>query len=202
MQKWKVILVTLLAAFLPNCSQSGGSELVSSISPSKTYVINASAKSCLTKRTEDPASPSPNDVGAAFFQLQYMSVYWPSDEKTLIVATVRLKFQGPQFSGGAYVCEFSGDSLLALNDTWYAKGEAAIGGPEIPSYKAPTDTSQRYTPSNTISINCPIVCGGLSASGSFQAAGTVDIIGFSRDSSGELTPERTTGFVSIESLGD
>ncbi|AFY00533.1 hypothetical protein [Bdellovibrio bacteriovorus] len=127
---------------------------------------------------------------------------WPNVEKTLIVASVRLKFQGGQFSGGSYVCEFSGDNLLALNDTWWAKGEAAVGGPEIASYKAPTNAAERYTPAQSVSATCPIVCGGLSASNSFQASGTVDVIGFSRDSTGELTPERTTGFISIESLGD
>ena len=201
MRHWKVLLLALVAVTLPNCSQEA-SQLSATVSPSRTYVINASAESCITKETEDPTNPSPNDVGAAFFQVQYLTIAWPNVQKTLIVASIRLKFQGPQFSGGAYVCEFAGDNLLALNDTWWNKGEAAVGGPEIASYKAPTDTAQRYTPAQSISMTCPIVCGGLSASTAFQASGTVDIIGFSRDTTGELTPERTTGFISIESLGD
>lgn len=202
MKYWKVLLVSLFALALPNCSQQE-SALSATVSPSRTYVINATAKSCMTTRTQDQTNPSPNDIGAAFFQLQYLTVSWPDPTKTLIVATVRLKFTGPQFSGGSYTCEFAGDNLLALNDTWYSKGEAAVGGPEIPSYKAPTDAAQRYTPAASVSINCPIICGGIDASKAFQASGTVDVIGFSRDpSTGELTPERTSGFLSIESLGD
>ncbi|CAE78813.1 hypothetical protein AB1A81_03985 [Bdellovibrio bacteriovorus] len=201
MRHWKVLMLALVAVALPNCAQEAG-QLSTSGSPSRTYVINASAKSCITKRTEDSSNPSPNDVGAAFFQVQYLNVSWPNTQKTLIVASIRLKFQGGQFSGGNYVCEFAGDNLLALNDTWWSKGEAAVGGPEIASYKAPTDAAQRYTPAQTVPITCPIVCGGLSASTAFQASGVIDIIGFSRDTNGELTPERTTGFISIESLGD
>lgn len=203
MKHWKVLIVSMAAmVLLPNCSQTE-SALEATLSPSRTYVINATAKSCITKKTEDPTNPSPNDVGAAFFQLQYLTVSWPDTTKTLIVASIRLKFQGPFFSGGSYTCEFAGDNLLALNDTWYSKGEAAVGGPEIASYKAPTDAAQRYTPATSVSITCPIICGGIDATKGFQAAGTVDIIGFSRNAStGELVPERTTGFLSIESLGE
>ncbi|WP_347357064.1 hypothetical protein [Bdellovibrio sp.] len=196
-----LLLTSAVAVLLPSCSEQQ-SDLMVQLGTTRTYVINASAKSCLTKETEDPSNPSPNDVGAAFFQVQYLNIAWPNTEKTLIVATIRLKFQGPQFSGGTYLCEFAGDNLLALNEIWYAKGEAAVGGPEIPSYKKPTSAAERYTPAQIVSTTCPIVCGGLNASASFQSSGVVDIIGFSRDAKGELTPERTTGFISIESLGD
>lgn len=200
MRQWKFWLLALVAVVLPSCSASE-SDLQVTVSPSMAFVINASAKSCLTKKTEDSSSPSPNDVGAAFFQLQYLTVDWPNVDKTLIVATIKLKFQSNAFSGGSYTCEFSGDNLLALNDIWYAKGEAAVGGPEIASYKDPTTPAARYTPAQSVSITCPIVCGGLPTN-SFQAAGTVDIIGYSRATNGDLIPEKTTGFISIESLGD
>ncbi len=202
MKDWKVLVVTLATMFLANCSQEE-STLQASVSPSRTYVISATAKSCITKKTEDKASPSPNDVAASFFQLQYLTVSWPEVTKTLIVASIRLKFQGTQFSGGKYSCEFAGDNLLALNSTWWDKGEAAVGGPEIPSYSNPNDALLRYTPATSVTIDCPIVCGGIDASKAFQASGTVEIIGFSRNpTNGELLPERTTGFLTIESLGN
>ncbi|AFY00532.1 hypothetical protein [Bdellovibrio bacteriovorus] len=68
MRHWKVLLLALVAVTLPNCSQTE-SDLQVTVSPSRTYVINASAKSCITKKTEDSTNPSPNDVGAAFFQV-------------------------------------------------------------------------------------------------------------------------------------
>lgn len=192
----KLLLLTAVALLNGSCSEEKN-DLEIVIDVKRTYAVNAETASCFSRRTAiDGVIVS--DITSAYFQIQRMGVYWPSDSRPYVISAIRFKFTHPALEGGTYKCEYAGDQLLALNAKWFEHGEAVVGGPKRKTVSSQANPD--WTPDQLMQIDCAIRCGGLPQEASYTATGFAEVIGYHVESNGELTPNMNQTDVTIESF--
>lgn len=162
------------------------------ISPDSMPVIKATAQSCLSKQNATTGVPATYDITANYAQIRGMSFSFAGTTKALVIYTIEFKFDGFTYTA-------AGDSLLALNKTWWEKGEAVIGGPNRPWY---SDSSKTYTPGTEVKIDCPLYLSGLPSGVAYQKSGTATVYGTFEDAAGNVEPAQAMGFLTISWRGD
>lgn len=176
---------------LSGCSGSTGDfEFV--ISPDTLPVIKSTAQSCLSKQNATTGVPPTYDITANYARITGMSFTFVSTTKALSIYTIEFKLDG-------YTYTAAGDSLLALNKTWWDTGEAVIGGPSRKWY---SDASKTYTPGTDIKIDCPLYLSALPSGVAYQKTGTATVYGTFEDAAGNVESAQAMGFVTVTWRGD
>jgi hypothetical protein len=151
---------------LGGCSGSTGDfEFV--ISPDTVSAIKSTAISCLAKKNVTSGVPPTYDITANYAQIKGMSFTHSSDTQALVVSTIEFKFDG------GIAVTIAGDQLLALNQDWWDKGEAVVGGPSRQWY---SDATKSYTPAKAIKIDCPLYLSGLPAGVAYEPAQSMGFV--------------------------
>lgn len=164
-----------------------------SIRGDNALLISATTKSCQLRRTMEDSPPTTlpaDDISSAFFEIDGINLAWTKPKSTLVISMIRVKTDSPAIS-----CDFGGDSLAALSAVWWNQGRKALVGNQ------PVDfgDGNTITPAATLQLGCPLICGGVSASGGpFVAQGTIEIVGYSLDEYGNKSPVKVLDFFTVE----
>lgn len=182
MQGKTLILMTSLMLALTSCSQGEEPNVKIVVSSQPQYLIPDSASSCLARKNAG-ADPPSRDVEASYFKIPTFAFTRKNSDQLLIISLIRVKVELP--SAETITCIFSGDSLSALDSSWWGQTESII----------PAGTASFET-------DCSAICGGISAQGIFSTTATVEVLGYEKVSA-ELnsaeTPFRTETTMQVQS---
>ncbi|WP_157684676.1 hypothetical protein [Bdellovibrio bacteriovorus] len=191
----KLILMSSLmtaALLLGSCGQQEEVNTEFSVTTSPLPLIPAKAISCYSKLITGIGQTPTQDVEADYFRIPTFKFWRANNSNDLVISLIRITYNLPGSTPGesaqASKCEISGDSLRALNTTWWKNYTEAIvpGGSGSPDSPFQTD--------------CAAYCGGVKASGQFTTTGTVEIFGLERAPNGDETPVKLQGYVTIQAF--
>lgn len=189
MNKFKLLSSLLLilgfTCFNSSCGQNGGSDYLSvSIGNGTTYLIPGQAYSCTSIREDDPEAEP--DISSKYFTLRNLRFTWKNDSSDLYISYVQIKFISPLLSGGALTCVIAAEELYSLywsnpiNSATSWKGKILKGAETI------------------LEMDCDYKCGGIKMSQLGSVAGTIRVVGFSRDGEGNEEPVEATASMTLE----
>lgn len=171
----KTVSVVILTMGLLSCGNDSSS--LSTKSPDSTFIIPSSIQSCLNRKQ----GLIDKDIASAYFQVPNFTISWPNANEDLYLSFIRIYTEAG--SDPAISCVISGDALAASYSSWYSSAtrEAVI----------PAGT--------TITLDCPLSCGGISVKGATSLSLTIEAVGFSQvgTSTDNRTPQRSFSNINV-----
>lgn len=177
----KLFCILAAALLLASCAEEDQNVEVT-ISSGALPLIPATAISCLAIQNAAGEAPTA-DISPSYFKVPTITFSRKNASKILVIAFLRITITVPG-SSSPVSCEVGGDGLAALRSTWYgnASKEALI---------AAGTTSE--------STDCPLYCGGITATTPYTATGTMEVFGLERDpTSLEETPVKIQTPITIQ----
>lgn len=174
-----LLFILVLSSSLLSCSSEEQNVEVR-ISSSAFLLIPASTVSCMAHKNAGSEGPIA-DITPSYFKIPTITFNRRNASKELVISFIRIKIPTANIN-----CEYGGDQLAALEDTWWNNSgrEASI-------------------PANTTSFStgCALICGGISADSTFTASGTMEVFGLERDTTTlDETPVKVEAVVTVQSL--
>lgn len=193
MKKKSLLLALLVLTPLgfSACGQGEEDPISVKIRDDRQYFIPALTTSCKNRRIADAPT---DDVGSTYFKFQDVTFSWGDTKSNAYISYIQIEFGTSDTDTTLKKCKIGGDDLLALHSEWWSLGRAVVGGPDV--LKGNGDT---YTPKAALKIECGMVCGNIStADAPFTSYGTVKVVGFKDDGSGQMVPISTTTPITLE----
>jgi hypothetical protein len=194
MKKKSLLLALLVLTPLgfSACGQGEEDPISVSIRDDRQFFIPASTVSCKSRRIKtDPE----DDVTSSYFKFQDVTFSWSDTKTNAYISYIQVEYTTSDVDLTVKKCKIGGDDLLAMSDAWWQFGRPIVGG--LPVKK---DDGTIYTPTQTVRISgCGMVCGGISISDTpFISYGTVKVVGYKEDESGQRIPISTTTAITLE----
>lgn len=181
MKKYFFLLLAAISALSCSQGKSESDDLKLTFSNAQAYLIEDTASSCLALTAADASgAAAAKDVSSFYFSLQNPQLAWDNASKTVSISLMRVSFKNPYVT---YTKTLGADELLAVFNT---TGTLAPGATTSPNSLCP---NLRF--------------GGVNPTegSSFSVTATIEIIGFSKDSSsGEQFPITAKATIPIVKL--
>ena len=187
----RILVSLIILGTLTSCGSGEEVPLKSTLPSSAAVFIDSSTRSCRAL-FEDATPAEDPDIQAKYFRVKNVKLRWTEEGTTFVLAYIRITIESEGLQDKKLAVTLPDDEIPYL--TCIPGGSGTCGG-------GTTFSGTLTKAQGDVTFTCPLTVGGVSipdGASNFQAAGTVEFVGYSVNGNGDESPVRLTDYFTVE----